>query len=212
LAHIPEKWTPMSGLPDIGALKCANRKHPICVVFRKGYAPTCETRAHSDSIESECALRRDLFEVRQQICNEVAEFRQQDPFESLGSQNRPQPREAFVEITVDQDVVILRPVRNFVGSIAQATRNRLVGVLGASFEAGLELAGRWRQHEYADDVVAHFLIELLRALPVDVEQHVASRRQRPFYRLPPRSLEIALGFPPFPPLLCSSARPQAPPS
>src|SRR5262249_14555344 len=40
VAHIPEKWTPISGLPDIGTLKCANRKHPICVVFRKGYAPT----------------------------------------------------------------------------------------------------------------------------------------------------------------------------
>src|SRR5215469_3131107 len=40
LAHIPEKWTLISGLPDISSLECANRKHPICVIFRKGYAPT----------------------------------------------------------------------------------------------------------------------------------------------------------------------------
>src|SRR5215470_4164214 len=55
LAHIPEKWIPISGLPDIGALKCANRKHPICVVFRKGYAPLYESGARFDSFETECA-------------------------------------------------------------------------------------------------------------------------------------------------------------
>jgi hypothetical protein len=34
---------------DIGALNHANRNHPICVVFRKGYARTCESRAESES-------------------------------------------------------------------------------------------------------------------------------------------------------------------
>ena len=43
LAHIPEKWSLISGLPDISASIRANRKHPICVVFRKGYAPTHES-------------------------------------------------------------------------------------------------------------------------------------------------------------------------
>src|SRR5215472_3484835 len=41
LAHIPKM--PALGLDprvnvDIGALNCANRKHPICAFFRKGYA------------------------------------------------------------------------------------------------------------------------------------------------------------------------------
>jgi hypothetical protein len=28
LAHIPEKWTPISGLPGIGALSAQKRKYP----------------------------------------------------------------------------------------------------------------------------------------------------------------------------------------
>src|SRR5215471_15069843 len=66
LAHIPEKWTLISGLPDISSLKCANRKHPICVVFRKGYAPTYESGAHPDSIDAGCALVHELRRREQQ--------------------------------------------------------------------------------------------------------------------------------------------------
>ena len=40
-----------------------------------------------------------------------------------------------------------------------------------------EVGGRWRQDEHADDVRPRLFPQLLRALPVDVEQHVLPRRQ-----------------------------------
>jgi len=46
----------------------------------------------------------------------------------------------------------------------------------------LEVGDRGRQHENADEIAIGFLAQLLRALPVDVEQHVAPLCQRRFDR------------------------------
>jgi hypothetical protein len=62
-------------------------------------------------------------------------------------------------------------MRDFLGRIAQPPR---------------------RQHEDADHVVAHLAIELLGALPVDVEQDVLAGTQRCFDRLARRAVVVSM--------------------
>ena len=52
-------------------------------------------------------------------------------------------------------------------------------ILGAALQARFQLGHRRRQDEDRDDVGAHLFAELLGALPVDVEQHVAALAPSP---------------------------------
>ena len=75
------------------------------------------------------------------------------------------------------------------GTVHAAADDR-VGILRTGVEPCLEVCGRRRQNEHADDVGACLLPQLLGALPVDVEQHVASGRQRRFDRRTRRAVAI----------------------
>src|SRR5262249_203305 len=52
-------------------------------------------------------------------------------------------------------------------------------------------------YENADEIGAPLLAQLLRALPVDIEQHVAPRRERAFNRSARRAVAIAEYLGPF---------------
>jgi hypothetical protein len=54
----------------------------------------------------------------------------------------------------------------------------------------LQIGGRRRQDEHADDVGAGLFAQLLRALPVDIEQNVPSRRKRRFDRHARRAVAL----------------------
>ena len=72
-----------------------------------------------------------------------------------------------------------------------------LAVLRTPFEAALELLCRRRQNENADQVGARFLTQLLRALPIDVEQNVAARLQCLGHRLARRAIAMPKHFCPF---------------
>jgi hypothetical protein len=69
-------------------------------------------------------------------------------------------------------------------------RHDIVRILRADAQAPLEFVMGGRQNEHADEIFAHALLELLRALPVDVEQHVLAGGQRVHHRLFRRAVEM----------------------
>ena len=54
----------------------------------------------------------------------------------------------------------------------------LVIVLRARVQPPLQFGDRRRQHEHADQIAARLFAQLLGALPIDVEQHVAAGGER----------------------------------
>ena len=75
--------------------------------------------------------------------------------------------------------------------------DHLVAVLGAHAQARLEIGDRGRQHEDADEIGAALLAQLLGALPIDVEQHVAARREHALDWRPRRAVAVAEHLGPF---------------
>ena len=65
---------------------------------------------------------------------------------------------------------------HLVGGPVHPSKDHLLGVLRTGVQPPLQVSRRRRQYEYADDIGPRLLAQLLRALPVDVEQHVLSRR------------------------------------
>ena len=63
---------------------------------------------------------------------------------------------------------------HLVGGATHAALDHRIGILCARVQPTLEIGRGRRQNEYADDVVARFFAQLLRTLPIDVEQHVLS--------------------------------------
>ena len=86
---------------------------------------------------------------------------------------------------------------HFVGGLGHAGPDHLVGILRAACAGALQLGGRRRQDEDADDIGRRLLAQLLGALPVDVEQHVPARRQRRFDRRARRAVAIVEHVGPF---------------
>ena len=85
-----------------------------------------------------------------------------------------QLRQAGVEIIVDQYVIVLAPMAHLVGGTVHAIADRLLAVGAAGSQAALQLHQRRRQDVDADDILRIARLQLLRALPVDVEQHVTA--------------------------------------
>ena len=88
------------------------------------------------------------------------------------------------------DVVVLGPMAHLVGRLGHALGDDLWRILGARDQALLEVARRGRQDEHRHQVVAALLLELLRALPVDVEQHVAAGLERRLDRRARRAVVV----------------------
>ena len=70
-------------------------------------------------------------------------------------------------------------------------------ILGPPLEPCAQFPHRGRQDEDGDDVVAEPLAHLLRALPVDVEQHVASLGQHLLHGRARRAVAVAVHLRPF---------------
>ncbi|MND26823.1 hypothetical protein D3C80_172800 [compost metagenome] len=73
----------------------------------------------------------------------------------------------------------------------------LFGVFGAAMQARLKFGHGRRQDEDRNDVRLHLVLQLLGALPVDVEQHIATGGHGIFHRPARRAVEIAVNFRPF---------------
>ena len=104
---------------------------------------------------------------------------------------------ASATLSVDDDVIVFRPVAHLVVGLGHAPRDHLVGILRARVQPRSSSATRRRQHEDADHVVAALLAQLLGALPVDVEQHVAAAPRAPPHRPARRAVAVAEHLRPF---------------
>ena len=80
---------------------------------------------------------------------------------------------------------------DFIRGLGHALGHRHGRILGAADQALAQFLRRRRKNEDADEIVLHRLGQLLGALPVDVEQHVAASLQRRRHRPLRRAVEIA---------------------
>ena len=86
---------------------------------------------------------------------------------------------------------------DFGGRGSHAPGNDFGRVLRARFQPILKHIARRRQHEHEDDVALQLFRKLLRALPIDVEQHVLAGGDRGFDRLARRTVVIVENARPF---------------
>ncbi len=102
-----------------------------------------------------------------------------------------------VEVVVDEDVVELSAVLDLALGVPDPPLDHLVGVLGPGHEAAAQLGQAGRQDEHAHGVFGAFGGDLAGALPVDVEQDVATFRQRALDGLPGAAVAVAVDVGPF---------------
>ena len=95
----------------------------------------------------------------------------------LSLEDRLHLGECLIDIVIDDDVIVFRPMAHFVAGAAHPSADHLIGVLCAGVKPLFKIGGRRRQDEDADNIRSRLFPQLLGALPVDVEQHVLSRRQ-----------------------------------
>ncbi|KAG1456627.1 hypothetical protein G6F57_015056 [Rhizopus arrhizus] len=113
------------------------------------------------------------------------------PAQAAGGEDGAQLVDGGVEHLVDDHVVELVEVQHLVTRRAQALGDDRLAVLAALAHAVLQrLLGR-RQDEHGDRA-RHQLAHLLRALPVDFQQHVLAGGQLRFHRLPGGALPVAV--------------------
>ena len=103
-----------------------------------------------------------------------------------------------LEVAVDDDVVVFRPVAHFVAGLGHAAVDHGVADPGRALFSRRSSAGdRWWQHKNADEIAARALAYLLRTLPIEIEQHVAAGAERLVDRGARRAVEIAEHVGPF---------------
>ena len=105
--------------------------------------------------------------------------------------------QGLVDIGIHHNVVVFIPVLYLSCRTRHAMRHRGLGILIARLEPPLERLAVRRQNEHAHHVSRQAFLELPRALPVDVEQHVVARLQGIEHRRPRRGIKVAEHFRPF---------------
>ena len=88
-------------------------------------------------------------------------------------------------------------MRDFGPRAAHARFHHFGAVGCATGKATVKFLHRRRQDENADNVTTGLLIQLLRALPVNVEQHIATARQDRINRRVRRAITVAKDMRPF---------------
>ena len=128
---------------------------------------------------------------------------------AFGAEDGAGHRQRLLQVLVDDDVFVLAPVADLEPGIGEAPADHIGAVLGATLQPGAKLGHRRREHEDADDVVRQRFGDLAGSLPVDVEEHVATRRERRLDRLARRGVEVAVHLGPFEQLAAVAHRGEA---
>src|SRR5690606_38594470 len=84
------------------------------------------------------------------------------------------------------------PMADFLAGGCETTRNDLGTILGTSMEPLSERGCRGREHEYAHEVGGCRGCKLLRTLPIDVEEHIATGAQGIHHLPPRRTIKVAV--------------------
>ena len=148
-----------------------------------GIAPTA--RAEELSVAEFCALRgagsgkrRNPSSPRAQAVDEIGEAELAGAAQALGGDDRLDFGDAVVDLAVDDDVIVFRPVAHFLGGFGHPGDDDRGAVLGAPAQPRFERRHARRQHEDRDEVVRHAFGELLGTLPVDIGDDVAPGGER----------------------------------
>src|SRR5690606_39248488 len=113
------------------------------------------------------------------------------PAQPAGGEDRAHLVDGGVEVFVDDDVVELVVVGHLLARRGQAPGHDFLAVLPALAHALVQRLARWRQDEHAHRP-RHQRTHLARALPVDLQQHVAALGQARLDRLLRRALPVAV--------------------
>src|SRR5437762_4439701 len=113
-----------------------------------------------------------------QAVDEIGEADLTGAAEALGGDNRLNLRNARVEIAVDDDVIVFRPVAHFFGGFRHARGDGGGAVLGAGAQARFERGHVGRQDKHGHEIARHGFGELLGSLPIDVGDDVAAGGDR----------------------------------
>src|SRR5437762_2848892 len=110
---------------------------------------------------------------------------------ALRLDDRRQLLHRLLHVTVDDEIIVLPPQRNFLPGARQAAADLRFGVGAALAQALFELLHGWRhdEHEHRLRVARP---ELRRPLRVDVEQDVAAPSERLLQRPRPRAVEVTM--------------------
>src|SRR3954453_13047545 len=131
-----------------------------------------------------------------QLADEIVEEDAARRLQPLGLEDVVDELAAFLRVVVDQHIIIFGPMAYLGRGAVHAAADHLPAVGAARAKAALELGHRGRQDEDADDVRID-LLQLLRALPVDVEQHVAAALDRLHHLALERAVAVAEDVRPF---------------
>src|SRR5438477_4876728 len=113
-----------------------------------------------------------------QAVDEIGEADLTGAAEALGGDNRLNLRNARVEIAVDDDVIVFRPVAHFFGGFRHARGDGGGTVLGAGAQARFERGHVGRQDKHGHEIAQHAFGELVGSLAIDVGGDVAAGGDR----------------------------------
>src|SRR5258705_2830457 len=113
-----------------------------------------------------------LLQLSLQSANESREAYLPFALELLGAKDRFDGFEGYSDIVIDDDVVVGVEMAHFVARLLHASADDVFRILRTGVQTLFQRCHRWRQDKYTDDVVGRAAAQLLRALPVDVEQNI----------------------------------------
>ena len=161
-----------------------------------GIPPTA--RAEELSVAEFCALARILDDrdpnpasPSPQSVDEFGEAELALAAAALGGNDRGDFCDAFVDVAIDDHVIVFRPVAHFLGRFRHPRGDGFGAVLRAALEPIAQCRDARRQHEYLDQILRHRLAQLLRPLPVDIGHDVAAGGERRLDRPPRRPVRVA---------------------
>ena len=161
-----------------------------------GIAPTA--RAEELSVAEFCALARVLDASTRlpaspspQSIDEFGEAELARAAAALGGNDRGDLGDAFVDIAVDDHVIVFGPVAHFLGGLRHSRGDGVGAVLRAALKTLAQCRDARRQHEYLDQILRHRLAQLLRPLPVDIGHDIAAGGERRLDRNLRRTIGVA---------------------
>ena len=153
-----------------------------------------QLRAEQLPVEAFARWRPDVTQELQplrELAHEAGQSHPPGPAQALRAQDGLDFRTRRFDVVVDDHIVIFRPVADLVRSLRHALGDGRGGILCPPDQPVAQLLSRGRQDEDPHQVLAHRSTQLLGALPVDVEEHVAARLQGLRHRPLRRAVEIA---------------------
>src|SRR5262249_7141373 len=143
------------------------------------------------------ARMRGNLKLRLQATYEIGHADLTFQLEPLRRQNGAQFGKGVALVAIDDDVIVFRPMAHFVTGFGHARSDHRLAVLRPALEPAFQLFRRRRQDEDADKIGRGCPAELLRALPIDIEQHIAAGLQSLEHRRSRRAVAVAEHFRPF---------------